>query len=69
MPRVDLAERLPEIQAKTGFADEFTDVTEARTRAGDLPTSVCAVLLDEACNVGLQAVAHRDNPAPPCATV
>jgi TnpA family transposase len=63
MPRVDLAELLLEIQAKTGFADEFTHVTEAQARASDLSTSVCAVLLGEACNIGLRALAHRDNPA------
>lgn len=63
MPRVDLAELLLEIQARTGFADEFTHVTEAQARVGDLSTSVCAVLLGEACNIGLRAVAHRGNPA------
>ncbi len=63
MPRVDLTELLLEIQAKTGFADEFTHVTEAQARADDLSTSVCAVLLGEACNIGLRAVTHRDNPA------
>jgi TnpA family transposase len=60
---VDLAELLLEIQAKTGFADEFTHVSEAEARAHDLSTSVCAVLLSEACNIGLRAVQHRDHPA------
>ncbi len=63
LPRVDLAELLLEIQAKTGFADEFTHVSEAQARTGDLSTSVCAVLLSEACNIGLRAVEHRDHPA------
>jgi len=63
MPRIDLAELLLEIQAKTGFADEFTHVTEAQARAEDLSTSVCAVLLGEACNIGLRAVARRDQAA------
>ncbi|MDC0948373.1 Tn3 family transposase [Gammaproteobacteria bacterium] len=63
MPQIDLAELLLEVQAKTGFADEFTHVSEAKSRIGDLPTSVCAVLLGEACNIGIRAVAHRDNPA------
>lgn len=62
-PRIDLAELLLEIQAKTGFADEFTHVSEAEARASDLSTSVCAVLLSEACNIGLRAVEHRDHPA------
>ena len=63
LPHVDLAELLLEIQAKTGFADEFTHVSEAEARAEELSTSVCAVLLSEACNIGLRAVAHRDHPA------
>ena len=63
LPRVDLAELLLEIQAKTGFADAFTHVSEAEARAGDLSTSVCAVLLSEACNIGLRAVEQRDHPA------
>jgi len=63
LPRIDLAELLLEIQAKTGFADEFTHVSETEARAGDLATSVCAVLLSEACNIGLRAVEHRDYPA------
>ena len=63
MPRVDLAEILLEIQARTGFADEFTHISEAQARAGDLSTSICAVLLSEACNIGLRAVSHREDPA------
>ena len=63
MPRVDLAEILLEIQAKTGFVDEFSHVSEAQARASDISTSLCAVLLSEACNIGLRAVTHRDNPA------
>ena len=63
MPRVDLAEVLLEIQAKTGFADEFTHISEAQARADDLSTSICAVLLSEACNINLRAVSHREDPA------
>ena len=63
MPRVDLAEVLLEIQAKTGFADEFTHISEAQARADDLSTSICAVLLSEACNIDLRAVSHREDPA------
>ena len=63
IPRVDLAEILLEIQARTGFADEFTHISEAQARAGDLSTSICAVLLSEACNIGLRAVSHREDPA------
>jgi len=54
LPNVDLTELLLEIHAHTGFADEFTHVREANARAEDLTFSVCAVLLAEACNIGLE---------------
>ncbi len=63
LPRVELPEVLLEIHGATGFADAFTHVSEENARVADLPTSVCAVLLAEACNVGLRAVAREDVPA------
>ncbi len=63
LPRVDLPELLLEMHLRTGFADEFTHVSESRTRLDDLPTSVCAVLLAEACNIGLAPVIHAGVPA------
>lgn len=63
LPRVDLPEVLLEVQAKTGFALEFTHVSEAFARVQDLPTSICAVLLAEACNIGLEPLVRADVPA------
>jgi hypothetical protein len=48
---VELPELLLEVQALTGFASDLTHVNEKGARADDLPISVCAVLLAEACNV------------------
>ena len=45
LPQVDLPELLLEIDARTGFADAFTHASEADARAGELRTSVCAVLV------------------------
>jgi Tn3 transposase DDE domain len=50
LPRVDLPELLLEIDARTGFATAFTHASEAEARARDLATTLCAVLLAEACN-------------------
>ena len=50
LPRVDLSELLLEIQARTGFANECTHISESQARVTDLPLSICAVLLAEACN-------------------
>lgn len=63
LPRADLPEILLEVQAWTGFADAFTHLSEARARAADLATSLCAVLLAEACNVGLEPLVHPAVPA------
>ncbi len=52
LPRVDLPEMLLEIAARTDFADAFTHLTERTARATDLTTSLCAVLMAEACNTG-----------------
>ena len=63
MPRVDLPEILLEMHARTGFASEFTHASEGGARAGDLATSICAVLLAEACNTGLEPLIRLDTPA------
>jgi TnpA family transposase len=60
LPRVDLPEVLLEIHARTGFANEFTHISEGAARVADLPISLCAVLLAEACNIGLEPVVRSD---------
>src|SRR5207302_306457 len=54
LPRVDLPEILLEIAARTGFTTEFTHITEREARAADLATSICAILIAEACNTGME---------------
>lgn len=61
--RVELPEVLLEIHARTGFANEFTHVSEANARVEDLPISICAALIAEACNIGIEPLIHSDNPA------
>ena len=63
LPRVDLTELILEIHARTGFLDEFTHVSESTARADDLPISLCAVLLAEACNIGLEPLIKHHIPA------
>jgi TnpA family transposase len=60
LPRVDLPEVLLEIHERTGFAEEFTHISESRARASDLHISICAVLLSEACNIGLEPLIRED---------
>lgn len=63
MPRVDLPELILEVAALTGFTDAFTHVSERSARASDLNVSLCAVLLAEACNTGLEPLIRGDMPA------
>jgi TnpA family transposase len=63
LPRVELPELLLEVQAWTGFASDFTHVNEHGARADDLPISVCAALLAEARNVGLEPLVRPEIPA------
>lgn len=62
-PLIDLPELLLEMQARTGFASEFFHISEARSRLDDLALSICAVLLAEACNVGLTPMVRKGIPA------
>ena len=63
LPRVDLPELLMEIHLLTGFADEITHINESESRAEDIHVSICAVLLAEACNIGLEPLVRPDVPA------
>jgi TnpA family transposase len=63
LPIVDLPQILLEIHARTGFADHFTHVSEGGARVANLPVSICAVLLAEACNFGLEPLIREDVPA------
>jgi TnpA family transposase len=60
LPQIDLTELILEIHAHTAFADEFFHVSESNARADDLRVSLCAVLLAEACNIGLEPLI-KDN--------
>ncbi|GAB3308594.1 Tn3 family transposase [Hymenobacter tenuis] len=63
LPQVELAALLLEVEAFTGFASAFSHVADGQTVATDLPLSICAVLLAQACNIGLKTVARADVPA------
>lgn len=63
LPRADLPDLLLEIHQRTGFMDEFLPLTEGGTRIQEMTTSICAALIAEACNIGLEPLLRRDNPA------
>ncbi len=63
LPPIELAEVILEIQARTNFAAEFTHLSESGSRSEKLPLSICAVLLAEACNIGIEPIIQREIPA------
>src|SRR5262245_30171840 len=63
LPRVDITDAVLEIHGYTGFADEFTHIGGSTARVDNLALSICAVLVAEACNIGLEPVARPDVPA------
>ena len=58
LPRIDLPDLLFEVNSWTGFLDAFTHVSTRTTRMTDLPTSLVALLVSEACNIGLTPIAN-----------
>ena len=63
LPRVELTDLVLEMAGWTGFTAAFTHISESRARVDDLDLSLCAVLMAEACNVGLELMVRPDVPA------
>lgn len=63
LPRVDLPEVIMEIAARTGFVEEFVHINGNEPRVPDLEISVCALLVAEACNTGIEPIVRNDIPA------
>ena len=56
LPFVDLPEVILEVAQHTGFFSHFTHVSDSNAHVEDLALSLSAVLLAEACNIGLRPV-------------
>lgn len=63
LPRLDLPDLLLEVATWTHFPSEFRHASEGLSRIDDLETSLCAVLLAQACNVGLEPLVRPSVPA------
>jgi hypothetical protein len=53
LPKIDLPDLLFEVHSWTGFLDAFVHLGDGTTWMKDLPTSVVALLVSGACNIGL----------------
>lgn len=58
LPQLDLPELILEMHARTGFGAAFTHASEGNARAGDIATTICAVLVAEATNTALLQKTH-----------
>ncbi len=63
LPQVDLPDILLEMVARTKLTDEFTHISETKTRIDDFDVSLCAVLLAGACNTGIEPMVNEAVPA------
>jgi Tn3 transposase DDE domain len=68
LSRVDLPDFLLEIAARTGFTSKFTHVTERDSRADDLGTSLCAVLIASNLSFAERILSVSSRPDNCCAT-
>ena len=62
LPEVEIADLPLEVHGWTGFLDEYTHISGAPSRAAGLVESLSALLVSEACNVGLTPVVDEDYP-------
>lgn len=62
LPRPTLSDLLLEVNRWTGFADGFSVAGDTPSRLADLAVSVCAVLIAQACNIGIAAVVNPTRP-------
>ncbi|MGW3308289.1 Tn3 family transposase [Streptomyces sp. NPDC001073] len=63
LPKVDFPELLLEVADLTGMTTAFTHISGADPSMEEFELSVCALLLSEACNVGLTPVVKPNVPA------
>ncbi len=63
LPEIDLSELLLEVNAATGFCDAMVLASQGNPRLEYHAQGVCAVLVAQACNIGLKAVSQPGNPA------
>lgn len=62
MPQLDLPSLIMEVNRWTNFDQQFLHLTEKKNKASNFATSLSAVLLSEACNVGIEPIQRPNNP-------
>jgi TnpA family transposase len=63
MPKAGIPDIFLEVMARTGFAKTFTHLSEREAKVENFEVSLCAALVGEACNIGLEPLVRPDVPA------
>jgi TnpA family transposase len=63
MPRAGIPDILLEVMRRTGFAQAFTHLSDRPAQVEGFEISLCAVLVAQACNIGLEPLVREDHPA------
>lgn len=63
MPKAGIPDLFLEVMRRTGFAKAFTHLSERQAGVEHFEISLCAALVAEACNIGIEPVSRQDVPA------
>ncbi len=62
MPRIDFPELLLEANRMSDFTDECSHISDNSLRVSGIDVSLCAVIMADACNIGLGPLINEDSP-------
>jgi TnpA family transposase len=63
MPKAGITDIFLEVMARTGFAQAFTHLSERQAKVENFEISLCAALVGEACNIGLEPLVRPEVPS------
>jgi TnpA family transposase len=63
MPKAAMPDLFLEVMRRTGFVQAFTHLSERQAKVEYFEISLCAALIAQACNIGIEAVSRQDVPA------
>ena len=62
MPRIDFPELLLEANRMSDFTEECSHISDNSLRVSGIDVSLCAVIMADACNIGLEPLINDDSP-------
>lgn len=63
LPNIDIPQLLLDVNRWTGFMEGFRHISEAKSRINELPISICAFPISQACNVWLRSLVQDRVPS------